>query len=233
MNTKTVAGIIIVVIVVIAVAAVALSLGGGDDDDRDGGIEVTTGVNYHGNGGQTSDGSQVYGLTSETVTPNTFQREGMVFTGWNTRPDGTGTAYSVNGTIHYGNGTVDLYAQWAYAFTVSNVSSSGSQVFTPVVYLVYDDGSREIVTSLGAPLPDDGMGRMEVRISGLSNWVVDSEFNNIVGTDASGNEYVVTATMVGPSDIIACVDETSGYGGFLFAFEEGPVSCELSISQAI
>lgn len=44
-----------------------------------------------------------------------FKRDGYVFVGWNTQPDGTGTLYRVNGvpiTDWAVGDTVDLYAQW-------------------------------------------------------------------------------------------------------------------------
>ncbi len=44
-----------------------------------------------------------------------FKRDGYVFVGWNTEPDGTGTLYRVNGvprTDWAVGDTVDLYAQW-------------------------------------------------------------------------------------------------------------------------
>jgi uncharacterized repeat protein (TIGR02543 family) len=47
----------------------------------------------------------------KTLAPNTFTRIGFVFTGWNTKPDGTGTAYTDAQSILCTQ-DLDLYAQW-------------------------------------------------------------------------------------------------------------------------
>ena len=51
-----------------------------------------------------------------TLTKNAFQKKGYTFTGWNTKADGTGTAYknkaSVKNLTEKNGGTVTLYAQW-------------------------------------------------------------------------------------------------------------------------
>jgi uncharacterized repeat protein (TIGR02543 family) len=50
--------------------------------------------------------------TPGTLTSNTFTRSGYVFTGWNTKANGTGTSYANSATYDFTNHTV-LYAQWA------------------------------------------------------------------------------------------------------------------------
>ena len=53
---------------------------------------------------------------SYTLSDNGFSRTGYTFTGWNTRTDGTGTAYTnkaaVKNLTGSNKGTVTLYAQW-------------------------------------------------------------------------------------------------------------------------
>ena len=112
MDNKVLAGIVAVVVVVVVVAAAAIMLGGNDNEERG----VTTGVNYHGNGG-TWDGTSVYGNTNTTVETNLFTYEGHTFIGWNTAADGSGTSYAVGDPISYGSGTIDLYAQWGTPLT--------------------------------------------------------------------------------------------------------------------
>ena len=46
-----------------------------------------------------------------TLTPNGYQRPGYTFTGWNTKPDNTGTGYADKAAYHV-TGDVTLYAQW-------------------------------------------------------------------------------------------------------------------------
>ncbi|MGI6756282.1 MAG: DUF7601 domain-containing protein [Atopobiaceae bacterium] len=48
-----------------------------------------------------------------TLLPNTFYRLGYNFTGWNTKADGTGTAYADGATISSITAPLTLYAQWA------------------------------------------------------------------------------------------------------------------------
>ncbi len=49
--------------------------------------------------------------TPGALSTNTFTRSGYVFTGWNTKADGSGTPYSNGTTYNFANHTV-LYAQW-------------------------------------------------------------------------------------------------------------------------
>ncbi len=53
-----------------------------------------------------------------TLPANAFTREGYVFTGWNTKPDGSGTAYDDRAKIKNlsakSGGKATLYAQWEY-----------------------------------------------------------------------------------------------------------------------
>jgi uncharacterized repeat protein (TIGR02543 family) len=70
-------------------------------------------ISFDANGG-TGEVSPQYWFTGLTLTlnSNTFTREGYVFTGWNTKPDGTGTAYA-DGTEILLSGDLTLYAQWS------------------------------------------------------------------------------------------------------------------------
>ena len=73
---------------------------------------------YNGNGatgGSTANSSHTYD-TTKTLTVNGFTKNGYTFKGWNTKADGTGTAYYNNqGVLNLtttNGGTVTLYAQW-------------------------------------------------------------------------------------------------------------------------
>lgn len=60
--------------------------------------------------------------TEVTVEFPAFTRTGYYFDGWNTAPDGSGTAYRADGTTTLAIGTeaITLYAQWvAYQYTVA------------------------------------------------------------------------------------------------------------------
>lgn len=73
-------------------------------------------VSYDGNGGFTEEGKSSfeeyvmygYGYCNDG---SAFLRDGYVFTGWNTEPNGTGDWYQVGASVPRGT-AVTLYAQW-------------------------------------------------------------------------------------------------------------------------
>ena len=87
---------------------------------------------YYGNGGFTSSGvdfsSNYTNAASISVSGNGdtgFVREGYAFTGWNTKEDGTGTAYKAGDTYYF---TAEhnlekgyLYAQWKHTACVDHL----------------------------------------------------------------------------------------------------------------
>lgn len=91
-------------------------------------------VAFNANGGTGSMANQTmtYG-TASNLTARSFYRFNYVFTGWNTKANGTGTAYadkqSVNNLTATNNGTVTLYAQWS---PVNNVSVSGGEIYITI-----------------------------------------------------------------------------------------------------
>ena len=75
----------------------------------------TYNIKFYANGGTGSMSHQY--LTYDVSTPltkNAFTRAGYTFAGWNTKPDGSGTAYADGKTVRNlaTSGTVYLYAQW-------------------------------------------------------------------------------------------------------------------------
>lgn len=82
-------------------------------------------IHFNANGGSgTMSSQEVIGTGEmaayEPIKSVTFGRPavGYYFTGWNTKPDGTGTAYS-NGQLIGLTGDVTLYAQWSDIYTVT------------------------------------------------------------------------------------------------------------------
>ncbi len=77
-------------------------------------------VIYHSN--LSDNKSETFNFSSGdtvTVKDNLFTNEGYSFKGWNTKADGTGTAYKSGDTFVMPNNSVDLYAQWsANGYTV-------------------------------------------------------------------------------------------------------------------
>nr|MBQ4456532.1 BspA family leucine-rich repeat surface protein [Clostridia bacterium] len=78
---------------------------------------ITYTVIFNGNGADSGvmDNQTITGGYSTALSPNSYQKEGAIFTGWNTEADGSGTSYS-NGQRVSGFGgdseQITLYAQW-------------------------------------------------------------------------------------------------------------------------
>ncbi len=90
----------------------------------------TVDITYNGNGntgGTAPDKETVTkGDSAKVKEPGDLERDGYVFDGWNTKPDGTGTHYDPDDTITPTDNTT-LYAQW-----------------TPIVYkVVYDKNGAD------------------------------------------------------------------------------------------
>ena len=90
-------------------------------------------VHFDGNGGQgTMTDEKAQANQDYTIPKNRFYRFGYRFTGWNTKADGSGTAYSP-GTIAQNltkpKSTANLYAQWKAMETTGNIQD-GQLEFT-------------------------------------------------------------------------------------------------------
>ena len=126
-------------------------------------IPNTYTVTYNGNGntgGSTANSSHTYG-TAKALTANGFTRTGYSFKGWNTKPDGSGTAYtnsqSVSNLTATNGGTVTLYAQWTpYTMTLKYHANGGvgKNMTTATRYRVGTDGIVEISSDSGATWKD-------------------------------------------------------------------------------
>ena len=88
--------------------------------------------------GTMEDQSFTYDEAAKALSKNTFSRVGYTFNGWNTKKDGSGTAYTDEQTVKNltteANGVVTLYAQWninLYPFVFD--SQDGSAVPTQTV----------------------------------------------------------------------------------------------------
>lgn len=96
-------------------------------------------IEYVGNGatgGKYLDGTAKPGTATTTASASQFTRTGYTFTGWNTKADGTGTAYHAGATIAYPaeGKTLTLYAQWKVSsHTVTFDSNGGSAVASQTV----------------------------------------------------------------------------------------------------
>lgn len=96
-------------------------------------------IEYVGNGatgGKYLYGTAKPGTVTTTATATQFTRTGYTFTGWNTKADGTGTAYHAGAPIAYPaeGKTLTLYAQWKVSsHTVTFDANGGSTVASQTV----------------------------------------------------------------------------------------------------
>jgi uncharacterized repeat protein (TIGR02543 family) len=74
---------------------------------------VTITFNANGGIGTTAPETEPYDTTA-ALTPNTFTYVGYTFTGWNSKANGSGTAFT-NGALTKFNGSATFYAQWTVA----------------------------------------------------------------------------------------------------------------------
>ncbi|MBQ3729296.1 MAG: InlB B-repeat-containing protein, partial [Spirochaetales bacterium] len=69
-------------------------------------------VTFDSNGGTGTMNPQVMNKNTETaLSANAFTRTKYAFNGWNTKADGTGTAYADGASVSL-NSDITLYAQW-------------------------------------------------------------------------------------------------------------------------
>lgn len=87
------------------------------------GLLLAYDANYPGTTEHRYDAQGYVSGTNAAVADNTFSRAGYRFTGWNTKADGTGTAYTVGGTLPMDKSQV-LYAQWEKRSSGHSSSSS-------------------------------------------------------------------------------------------------------------
>lgn len=92
------------------------------------------GGRYELRGGWTSSNPAVLSVDAKVTVPvNTFSRTGHTFTGWNTKANGTGTAYKPGAQYTLGSSDAALYAQWKLnTYTVQFDGNGASTSVVPV-----------------------------------------------------------------------------------------------------
>ena len=92
------------------------------------------GGRYELRGGWTSSNPAVLSVDAKVTVPvNTFSRTGHTFTGWNTKANGTGTAYKPDAQYTLGSSDAALYAQWKLnTYTVQFDGNGASTSVAPV-----------------------------------------------------------------------------------------------------
>lgn len=95
-------------------------------------------VNYYKNDGSGEISSyRTYLGESINISDNSFERTGYTFNGWNSQPNGLGTAYTVGDSLTIADYATDLYAQWrvnTYTLSFSSGGGSGSMEGRAIEY---------------------------------------------------------------------------------------------------
>lgn len=148
-------------------------------------------IKFIGNGATSGSMASMTGLKygkSYTLGANTFRRTNVVFAGWNTKADGTGTSYnnkaSIKNLTTKNNGTVKLYAQWqdyvactkSYGTdkgAVALIKNSYSKNVSVTATFVYYKGSSMVKT---AKAQNSCLERG--RTCALQGWIHDVDYTS-------------------------------------------------------
>lgn len=152
-------------------------------------------ISFNANAAEDASGTtaEVSATYDEAVvlTANGFARDGHTFTGWNTKADGTGTAYADESTVENlaESGTVTLYAQWeenTYTIQYNHASATDLVVdYTEEVTLSNDPGLYSSIgyEPTGWNTKKDGTGTKynlgQENVSRLGGKTVDGEEVNL------------------------------------------------------
>lgn len=111
-------------------------------------------VRFNANGGEAGSVpeqvSVIYDAPAVTLPENTFTHRGYSFAGWNTKPDGSGTAYGDKAEISNITADITLYAQWTLeTYTITYEYAGGTAPVNPANPASYTVESETI--TLQAP----------------------------------------------------------------------------------
>lgn len=160
-------------------------------------------VKYNGNGatsGSTASSTHTYN-SAKTLTANGFTRAGYTFTGWNTKADGTGTAYanqaSVKNLTTAAGSTVTLYAQWSVVNYSISYNLKGGSASNKTSYNVNTSSFTLAKPSLSGWTFRDWTG------TGLSSYTTSVT----ISKGSTGNRSYI-------ANYYRTVDGSKGAGGF-------------------
>ena len=141
-------------------------------------------VTYAGNGSESGTvpvDSTTYSVgQTVSVLGNTggLAKSGDFFGGWNTKADGSGTAYSVGDTFTIGAGDVTLYARWTQGYRVYYNGNGGTKGSAPTDSHLYRPGETTTVLGNSGNLAE-----------------IDNDFNGWnTKKDGTGTEYTAGST---------------------------------------
>ena len=134
-------------------------------------------ISFNANGGSGSIAS-IETEGALTIPSNAFTLSGYAFNGWNTSPDGTGTAYSAGQSITV-TSDLTLYAVWIRQYTMSFNANGGTGTIASIV-----------TTSTTATVPANAFSRSGHRFDRWST-----------AADGSGTTYSAGQTITLTGDI--------------------------------
>ena len=111
----------------------------------------------NGGSGSMSGGSAAYGENIQ-LPGNAFTRPKYTFTGWNTRANGSGTAYADNASLTLTEDTT-LYAQWTLVTDYTVLLPDGDNIAVDPETKI---GSAQIGIQAGSAIPEDKQLQMSV-----------------------------------------------------------------------
>ena len=111
----------------------------------------------NGGTGSMSGGSAAYGESIQ-LPGNTFTRPKYTFTGWNTKADGSGTAYADSASLTLTEDTT-LYAQWVLVTDYTVLLPDGDNIAVDPETKV---GSAQIGIQAGSTIPEEKQLQMSV-----------------------------------------------------------------------
>lgn len=124
------------------------------------------------------------GETTKAAEVGSLKKKEAVFTGWNTKADGTGTAYAVGAEIEIDEADIVLYAQWK---TISDISKS-----TKPANVITGQG----VAAAALPLP----ATVEVTLSDDSKATLPVVWNTASYQANNIGSYNLTGAITLPAD---------------------------------
>ena len=173
-------------------------------------------LSFDSNGGSGSMSSQtVTEGQATTLNANSFTRTGYTFTGWNTKADGSGTAYGDGASISLSS-NMTLYAQWllntfSYSFDGNGGSGSmsgGSAAYGESIQLPGNSFTRPKYTFNGWNTKADGSGTAYADSASLTltedttlyaQWILVTDYTILIPD--GDNITVDPATKIGSAQI--------------------------------
>jgi hypothetical protein len=113
------------------------------------GTTSTNSVTFMENSGTGYMASQV-GSSNSLLSTNTFTRSGYSFTGWNTKSDGSGTAYADGANYNFASGSTMLFAQWSVvppSLSIPKLSNATYRTNFPITMTINTAGRYTFLDS--------------------------------------------------------------------------------------